>query len=75
MQATKTLTLLEFDSDEDHARAQTLCRRLGYGSRHAYATSSDLPGLYCLPLRPTQPGLVICKSAEFGMVSVQTFEN
>lgn len=70
----KTLTLQEFTSDEDHARAQTLCANLGYGTSHAYTTSSDIPGLYCLPLRASQPGIVICKTTEFGMIAVQTFD-
>jgi len=33
-----------------------------------------MPGLYCLPLRPAQNGRVICKTAEFGMVAIETFE-
>ena len=70
----KTLTLLEFAPD-DHATAQALCARLGYGTSYAYTTSSDIPGLYCLPLRASQRGAVICKSAEFGLIAVQTFED
>ena len=34
-----------------------------------------VPGLYCLPLRASQRGTVICKSAEFGLIAVQTFED
>jgi hypothetical protein len=68
------LTLLEFEP-EDHEKAQALCKRLGYGTSYAYATSSDLPGLYCLPLRASQNTAVICKSLEFGLVAIQTFED
>lgn len=67
------LTLLEFSPDDFDA-AHKMCKRLGYGTNYAYATSSDLPGLYCLPLRASQNGTVICKSAEFGLVAIQTFE-
>lgn len=70
----KTLTLLEFTTDEDHEAAQALCRNLGFRDSFAYATSSDLPGLYCLPLHAKQRGQVICKTAEFGMVAITTFE-
>jgi hypothetical protein len=68
------LTLLEF-APEDHATAHALCARLGYGTSYAYVTSSDLPGLYCLPLRASQNTTVICKTAEFGLIAVQTFED
>ena len=70
----KTLTLLEFKPD-DFEPAWALCAKLGYRDNYAYATSSDLPGLYCLPLRPTQNTTVICKSAEFGLIAIQTFDN
>ena len=68
------LTLLEFTTDADFDKAKKLCARLGFGESWAYCTSSDIPGLYCLPLRPTQAGQVIVKTAEFGMVAIQTFE-
>lgn len=68
-----TLHLQEF-APEDFDQAHALCKRLGYGESYAYATSSDLPGLYLLPLRPTQPGKVLCKVAGFGLVAIQTFE-
>ena len=68
------LTMLEFSTDEDYANAKKLCARLGFGDSWAYCTSSDIPGLYCLPLCPTQAGKVIVKTAEFGMVVIQTFE-
>ena len=71
----KTLTLLEFTTEEDHKEAQKLCRALGYRDSWAYTTSSDIPGLYCLPLNAHQSGRVICKTAEFGMVAIQTFED
>ncbi len=68
------LTLCEFEP-ADFEPAQKLCARLGYRDSFAYASSSDLPGLYCLPLRATQRGTVICKSAEFGLIAIQTFED
>jgi hypothetical protein len=74
MQPLATLTLQDF-APEDFEAAKTLCRKLGYGESYVYATSSDLPGLYLLPLRPTQPGRVICKSAEFGLIAIQIFED
>ena len=68
----KTLSLVEF-SEDDFEQAIALCAKLGYRDSYAYATSSDLPGLYCLPLRQGQNGAVICKSLEFGLIAVQTF--
>ena len=68
------LTLCEFEP-ADFDVAKNLCARLGYRDSFAYATSSDLPGLYCLPLRATQRQTVICKSAEFGLIAIQTFED
>ena len=72
-EAIGRLTFLEF-AREDHEVAQALCRRLGYGESYAYASTSDLPGLYCLPTRNSQNTTVICKTVEFGLVAVQTFE-
>ena len=74
MKAIAKLTLCEFER-EDFDPAIALCARLGYRDSYAYATSSDLPGLYCLPLRASQRGTVICKSAEFGLIAIQTFED
>lgn len=74
MSAPKTLTLLEF-SESDFEPARHWCARLGYGQSYAYATSSDLPGLYCLPVYATQSTTVICKTAEFGLIAVQTLED
>ena len=71
--ALASLTILEF-SESDHAEAQRLCKKLGYGNSYAYATSSYLPGLYCLPLHPRQNTTVIIKTAEFGLMAIQTFE-
>lgn len=68
------LTLLEFSTDADFKTAKKLCARLGFHDSWAYCTSSAIPGLYCVPLRPTQAGQVIVKTAEFGMVAIQTFE-
>tara|TARA_R110000868_G_C10591080_1_gene739582 strand:+ start:142 stop:357 length:216 start_codon:yes stop_codon:yes gene_type:complete len=68
------LTLLEFSPD-DFAPAHALCAKLGYGTSYAYTTSSEIPGLYCLPLRANQNTTVICKTAEFGLIAVQTFED
>ena len=74
MKPLVTLTLLEFEP-ADFKPAEKLCARLGYRDSFAYATSSALPGLYCLPLRATQHQTVICKSAEFGLIAIQTFED
>ena len=69
----KTLTMLEFDrADFDPAIA--LCKKLGYRDSYAYATSSDLPGLYCIPLHAKQNTTVIVKTVEFGLIAIQTFE-
>lgn len=70
----QTLTLVEFSRD-DFEPAISLCAKLGYRDSFAYATSSALPGLYCLPLRPSQNTTVICKSLEFGLIAIQTFED
>lgn len=70
----RTLTMVEFDrADFDPAIA--LCRKLGYGDSYAYATSSAIPGLYCIPLRASQNTTVIVKTPEFGLVAIQTFED
>lgn len=78
MANTKTpigkLTFLEFDR-EDFEPAQALCSKLGYRDSYAYASTSAIPGLYCLPLRPSQNITVICKTLEFGLVAIQTFED
>ena len=73
--AEKTLTLVEFSTPADHAKAQALCRKLGFADSHAYCTSSDIPGLYCLPLHAGQSGVVIVKTSDFGFVALQTFED
>lgn len=65
------LTFLEF-AREDFEPAHQWCARMGYRDSYAYATSSALPGLYCIPLRASQKTTVICKTAEFGLVSIQT---
>lgn len=74
MKPLAALTLLEFEP-ADFEPAKKLCARLGYRDSLAYATSSDLPGLYCLPLNKFQRQTVICKSAEFGLIAIQTFED
>lgn len=69
-----TLTLQDF-APEDFDTAAAWARRLGYADSTAYATSSALPGLYCLPYSGTagpQRQTVICKSAELGLIAVQT---
>lgn len=71
------LTLQEF-APEDFDTAAAWARRLGYNDSTAYATSSGLPGLYCLPYSGTrgpQRQTVICKSAQFGLIAVQTLED
>jgi len=69
------LTIVEFDSDSDFEKAQAICRKQGYGESWAYITSSDpLNGLYLVPLRPGQPSKVVCKTLEFGMVVIETFD-
>ena len=73
MKVIGNLTLLEFEP-ADFKPAQALCAQMGYGESFAYCTSSDLPGLYCLPLRQHQKQSVICKTAEFGFIIVQTPE-
>lgn len=74
MKPIAALTVLEFEP-ADFEPAKKICARLGYRDSFAYATSSDLPGLYCLPLRASQRQTVICKSAEFGLIAIQTFED
>jgi hypothetical protein len=68
------LTFIEFDR-EDFEPAQELCKKLGYRDSYAYTTSSSIPGLYCIPLRANQNTTVICKTMEFGLVAIQTFED
>lgn len=68
------LTFQEFDRG-DFDPAIAWCKRLGYGDSYAYATSSALPGLYCLPRHARQSQTVICKTAEFGLVAIQTLED
>jgi hypothetical protein len=68
------LTFLEFDRS-DFEPAWAWCKKLGYRDSHAYATSSAIPGLYCLPLNAHQKTTVICKTAEHGLVAIQTLED
>lgn len=71
---TKGLTQLEFDA-EDFPLAHRIARRLGYHNNTAYTSTSDLWGLFCLPLRPTQSAGCIIKTREFGLMFVQTLED
>jgi len=73
MPAIGTLTFLDF-SESDFEPAQEWCARLGYGNSYAYCTGSDIPGLYCLPRSADQKTTVICKTAEYGLISIQTLE-
>ena len=45
------LTMLEFTTDADFDEAKVICRAQGYGDSTAYCSTSDVPGLYCLPTR------------------------
>lgn len=69
-----TLTMLEFSTDEDFDKAKRICSAQGYRDSWAYTTSSDIPGMYCIPIRPNQPEKVVCKTKEFGFVVLQVIE-
>ena len=64
------MKLVEF-KDSDHAVAEGIARKLGYGESFAYTSSSCIPGLYCLPLRASQPEKVIVKTDEAMFVVLQ----
>lgn len=71
---SSTLTMLEFSTDEDFATAEHLCRKLGYVDSWAYTASSYVPGLYCLPMRPTQTQKIVVKTAELGFIVIEETE-
>lgn len=71
----KTLTMVEFSTPSDFEEAKRIAAANGYGDSFAYLTSSDLPGLYCLPSRPGQPEKVVCKTEQFGFVIIQVIED
>lgn len=66
--------MLEFSTDEDFATAERICRKLGYGDSWAYTTSSSVPGLYCLPTRPTQRQKIVVKTSELGFIVIEEIE-
>lgn len=83
-----SLTQLEF-KPADHRKAETIAKMLGY-EQYAYTSTSGLWGLFCLPenpehhayyrsvqtrnLPPFRHGCII-KTAEFGLMFVQTEED
>lgn len=69
------ITMLEFSTDEDFAKAKRICSAQGYRDSWAYTTSSDIPGMYCIPIRPGQPEKVVVKTREFGFVVMQVIED
>lgn len=77
---TQGLTQLEF-SDEDHAKAESIARALGF-QQYAYTSTSALWGLFCLPENPAyaKPGErttggCIIKTRELGFLFVQNGED
>ncbi len=69
------LTQLDFTTDEDFAKAKRIASAQGYRDSTAYITSSDLKGMYCIPIRRGQPEKTICKTKEFGFIVVQVIED
>lgn len=78
--ATQGLTQVEFQG-EDFFIAAEIARRLGY-QQHAYTSTSDLWGVFCLGENPerAKPGQatrngVIIKTLELGFLFVQDLED
>ena len=71
----QTLTMIEFSTDEDFEIAQKWCARMGYRDSYAYATSSALPGMYCVPIHKYQKTKVIVKTIELGFCVIETLED
>src|ERR1700745_4275734 len=71
---THTLTMLEFSTDEDFRKARAISRQQGYEDSCAYTSSSDIPGMYLVPLRPSQRDKVVVKTEEFGFVVIDVID-
>ncbi len=75
------ITPLEF-TDQDFDKAEALAKELGY-EQTAYTSTSALWGTFCLPENPDRPenkgkpthGGCIIKTAQFGLMFVQTVED
>lgn len=72
--AQKRLTCSEDWTQDDFLTARRIAREQGYEDSCAFLTSSDLPGMYLLPLRASQQPRVIVKTPEFGMIIMETVE-
>lgn len=70
----QALTQLEFQSEDDFAKAEQIANRLGY-KQTIYTSTSALWGLFCLPDRPLQRRGCIIKTAELGFLFVQDEED
>jgi hypothetical protein len=67
------LTIIELN-DAGIANAERVAKRLGY-TQTAYDTTSDLPGLHCLPNSESHKAGTIIRTAEFGFMFVQDLED
>lgn len=70
----KALAQLEMN-EAQLERARTLAARLGFGDSTAYASTSALIGLYCLPTRPDQHAACIVYTAELGLLVIADLED
>ena len=78
MKETKLLTQLEF-KDSDFETSERIADYLGFKGNHAYASTSDLIGLFCMVdaeqyARGKRGGCII-KTKEFGFMFVQIMED
>ena len=71
---TPVLTQEAFTPGGDFEIAERIAKALGY-RQHAYCSSSDLWGMYCLPDHQKHRKGVIIKTAEFGFMFVQALDD
>jgi hypothetical protein len=74
-EAAKRLALAEDWTPEDCLTARRIAREQGYADSCYLLTSSDLPGMYLLPLRKDQPTKVVVKTPEFGFIVCEILED
>lgn len=66
------LSILPMSAD-DIKTARGIAVLLGYADSTAYTSTSDIAGLYCLPIAKGQPEKVVVKTAEHGFIALQFF--
>jgi len=71
--AEKRLTMLEM-GEADIETAQRIAERLGF-TQHAYTSTSDVIGLFCLPDHAQHRHGCVVKTKEFGFMFVADLED